>query len=155
MAALRSQVVCMFHSGSKYVIGGLICHKKLTYSYFILAQENFCEPWTIKGLTWIINKEDRVRGITLWSHIQSFQWGKSLRGQEYPLCYYSKQTKMTGTPKYGRTDMSGVEGEVGDEWPLSPSLFTSCQSANKSKVAQGGTWPRSSQSMKVGEVYCM
>lgn len=58
---------------------------------------------------------------------------------------------MTDTPKYGWTEMSGFEGEVGVEWPLSPSLFTSRHSANKSKVAQGGTWARPSQSMKVGE----
>lgn len=56
---------------------------------------------------------------------------------------------MADTPKYGRTEMSGFEGEVGVERPLSPSLFTSCQLANKSKVEQGGTCPSFSQNIQV------
>lgn len=49
---------------------------------------------------------------------------------------------MTNAPKYRMTEMkSGLEGEVGVERPLSPSLFTSCQLANKCKVERGGTWP--------------
>lgn len=35
----------------------------------------------------------------------------------------------------------GFEGEVGVERPLSPSLFTSCQLANKCKVERGSTGP--------------
>lgn len=45
---------------------------------------------------------------------------------------------------------SGIEGKVVVDWPLSSSLFTSCQLANQRKVEHGGTRPSAVGTWQVG-----
>ena len=84
----------------KSVSTDLTTHKKwITVLSIQHNNSSVFNVWHIEGHRKNINKEDRVKGISSWSHGQSFQWTEFLQGRGPPQCYYSKQTLMTDPAK--------------------------------------------------------